>query len=622
MSGSLSTAIKKLKQGKLSEASKLLSRVIKKESTNTQAQYLYGECLLRQNRIQEASDHIMQAISAGIQEPCIYFLSGMVLEKSGQYEEAEKSYDLAERLGCTKDLMYHVVGSFNANITKNYAKAEIYFAKVLSGKPDADTTYLALSKLYNNQGRYEEALQVLDRCLANGYETAEVYVNLGHALSHQGRQEEALTCCKKALDLAPNLAIPRQNYLAQLLYLFDDEAEIYPQVRTITKTLNARSRKKYSGEMNCLSGRKLKLAFVSADFRNHAISNYFMPVLNNLSRERFHVYLYSNNVAEDHLTEVIKTSSNTWFNCSRMDDKQFEKKIRADKIDILVDLSNNTAGNRLTAFLNRPAPMQVSMMGLQMSTGLDCMDFALRDEYTTEKCQLENYSAEKVLTVKDCAYFDPLIELPPVSAPPSVEKGYITFGSFNGLKKIDKRMIEVWAKLLSLVPGSVIRLMTEDYDNSHMRDYLYDSFAQFDVEQSRLLLQPRLPLDEFLESHNEVDIALDPYPYHGETTSYLSLLMGLPLVSRCGNSSASNVSNRILAAINREHWVATDFDQYIEIAVRLANDVDELVANRKSLRGDIENSSLMDFKQVTQNIENALLSGWQSLCDSRQQDGR
>lgn len=619
MSNNLSTAKKKLNQGKLAEAYKLLSRILKKDPNDTRAQYLFGDCLIRQNRINEATAHLKEAILGGNTEPCIFLLSGVALQKTGQFLDAKKSYDLAERSGCTEDLLYYMIGSYHANISKDVTQAEIYFAKTITNNPNSYVAYVALSKLYNDQGRYEEAIQTLDYCLTHGYETVEVYVNLGLALSHQGRQEEALACCKKSVEIAPENAIAKQNYLVQLLFSLDDETAIYPEIRKITKPLNALSKKKFGGEINCKPDQKLKLGFVSADFHQHVISHYFMPVLRHLNRDKFSIHLFSNNIINDQVTDSFKALSDAWYNCAHINDEQLENKIRSDKIDILIDLSNNTAGNRLTVFLNRPAPMQVSMMGLPMSTGLDCMDYALRDRYTTEKCHLNKYSSEKILAVENSAFYDPLIDLPPIADLPYVKNGYITFGSFNGLKKIDKNLMEVWAKLLHALPGSMIKLMTDDYENSFMREYLYGIFAQFDVEKSRLILQPRLPIEEFLASHNEVDIALDPYPYHGESTSYHSLLMGLPLVSRCGNSCASNVSNRILSAINRQHWVASDFDEYITIALSLAHDVDSLISNRKTLRTEVEDSSLMNFKQVTENIETALMSGWRTLCESQNQ---
>ncbi|MCU7932191.1 MAG: tetratricopeptide repeat protein [Candidatus Thiodiazotropha sp. (ex Codakia rugifera)] len=619
MPTNLSKAEKKLNQGKLSEAHKLISRAIKKDPNDTKAQYLLGDCLIRQNRLEEAINYLKKVISGGHANPCINFLAGVALEKVGQFSDAGKSYELAERSGCTENLMYYMIGSYHTKVTKDFSKAEIYFAKTITNNPNAYVAYQALSKLYIDQGRYEEALQALDYCLTHGYETAEVYVNLGRALSCQGRQDEALACCKKSVEIAPENAIAKQNFLAQLLFSIDDESAIYPEIQKITKSLNAHSKIKYGGKINDQADRKIKLGFVSADFRQHAISHYFLPILRHLNKDKFSVYLYYNNIIHDQTTDSFNALSDSWCNCILLNDKQLENQIRSDNIDILIDLSNNTAGNRLTAFLNRPAPMQVSMMGLPMSTGLDCMDYALRDQYTAEKCHLNAYSSEKILPLENCAFFDPLIDLPPISAPPCIKNGYITFGSFNGLRKIDKNLMGVWAKLLHALPGSMIKLMTDDYENSFMKNYLYDIFAQFDVEKSRLILQSRLPIEEFLTSHNEVDIALDPYPCHGESTSYHSLLMGLPLVSRTGNSCASNASNRILSAINRQHWVANDFDEYIDIALSLAHDVDSLISNRNNLRTEIENSSLMDFKQITENIESALMSGWRALCENQNQ---
>lgn len=617
MPHNLSKAKKKLNQGKLAEAHKLLSRATKNDPNNKEAQYLFGDCLIRQSRIEEAINYLKKTISTGNANPCLFFLAGVALEKVGQFADAGKSYQFAEQSGCTENLMYYMIGSYHANVTKEFEKAEIYFARTISNNPTTYVAYVALAKLYSDQGRYEESLQALDYCLTHGYETVEVYVNLGRALSCQGRQDDALACCKKSVEIDPRNTVAKQNYLTQLLFSCDEERVIYPEIRKTTESLNANSRKKYGGKIDAQPDRKLNLGFVSADFREHVISHYFMPILRNLNRAKFSVYLYSNNASEDQTSNQYRELSDFWCNCYRLSDEQLESKIISDKIDILIDLSNNTAGNRLSAFLNRPAPMQVSMMGLPMSTGLDCMDFALRDQYTAEKCRLNEYSSEKILPVKHASYFDPLIELPAISEPPCITNGYITFGSFNGLRKIDKSLMEIWAKLLHSLPGSRIRLMTEDYNNSFMRDYLYDIFATFGVDNSRVTLQSRLPMQEFLTSHNQVDIALDPYPYHGESTTFHSLFMGLPVVSRSGNSCASNVSNRILSAINRESWIATNYDEYIDIALNLAADVDSLATNRKSLRKEIEHSSLMNFKQTTEDVESALLSGWRTLCDDQ-----
>ncbi|WP_369158058.1 hypothetical protein [Candidatus Thiodiazotropha sp. LNASS1] len=219
----------------------------------------------------------------------------------------------------------------------------------------------------------------------------------------------------------------------------------------------------------------------------------------------------------------------------------------------------------------------------------------------------------QLLPIENLTLYKPLFEFPALVEPPCVKNGHVTFGSFNGLRKIDISIMEIWARLLHNLPGSKIRLVIDDYQNELMRDHVHDIFAKFNVDKSSVILHPRLPLDDYLLSHNEVDIALDPYPYHGQTTSFNSLLMGLPLVSRAGKSVASNLSTRILSAIDRQQWIAKDFDSYIEIALSLARDKESLVSIRRTLRKEVENSSIMDYERHAENIEAALMKGWQLL---------
>ena len=257
--------------------------------------------------------------------------------------------------------------------------------------------------------------------------------------------------------------------------------------------------------------------------------------------------------------------------------------------------------------------MQVSWLGLPISTGLKSIDFSLKDRSITEVCNLYENSSEQILPVDNLTLFKPLFEFPALSEPPCLENGYITFGSFNGLRKIDLPMIETWARLLKRLPESKINMVIEDYQNELMREHIHDIFANYEVDKSRVDLHPRMSLDDYLISHNDVDIALDPYPYHGQTTSFNSLLMGLPLVSRAGKSAASNLATRILTVINKQQWIAKDFDDYIAIALSLTQDKDELTSFRRSLRNEVENSSIMDYRYHAENVGTALIKGWQML---------
>jgi predicted O-linked N-acetylglucosamine transferase (SPINDLY family) len=615
MSNALQNAEKKLRQGKLADAHKLLSRLLKKTPDNPQALYLMGETLLLQKRLDEALIKLNKAISSGDAQPCWYVMCGAALEKKGLFEDAEKSYKLAEMSGCTDERMYFMLGNFYTTISQNNTKAELYFTSLISINPNAFLGYVGLSKLYINQERYEDAIQALEYCLNNGYEKANVYINLAHALSHQGRQEDALSCNRKAIELEPYNAMARQNCIVQLLYTLDDQADIHREVTKLTAMINDLSKTRFTGKVDCTTDRKLRLGLVSADLRNHAISHYFLPVYRHLNKDIFSLHIYYNNYTFDHITEEIKNRADAWCSCRTLDDNQFAEQVISDNIDILVDLSNHTAGNRLPAFRKKIAPMQVSWMGIPVSTGLSYMDYSLKDSSLLTSCDLDENSTEKILPVDGLTLYDPLGELPPLVEPPCISNGYITFGSFNGLHKVNEAIFDIWAKLLHQVKGSTFRMVIEDFNNSLMKDYIYDQFAKFDVDKTRVILQPRQSLDEYMASHNLVDIALDPYPYHGETTTYNSLLMGLPLVSRAGRSAASNIATRILTTINHKEWLASNFDEYIDIAISLTMDFDKLALIRKTLRSEVMNSLIMDYEGVTRRIESALLHGWKGICE-------
>jgi protein O-GlcNAc transferase len=614
MSNNLFIAEKKINQGKPADALKLLSRILKKEPQNHKASLLMGEALLLQNRVEEALPFLRQAVSDGQGEPCWFVPCGLALEKMGQYADAGNSYQLAERSGCTEPRMYYLIGKFHTNITRDYAKAETYYARLITSNPQAQVGYLALSRLYSLQERYEEAIQALDHCLQNGYETVEVYINLAHALAHQGRQTEALECNRKALQIDPGHQVAIQNYLTQLLYTEDDQAAIYREVRKAVAPLNKRCRKTFKGDIDCTPGRKLKLGFISADLRQHAIAHYFLPIIEHIDRESFALCFYYNNHIKDSTTERIQQFADIWCDCLHFTDDQLDQRIRNDRIDILIDLSNHTVGNRLALFTKRPAPVQISWLGLPISTGLECIDFAIKDRQTIEVCQLDQNASETMLPVESLNLYHPFHDLPPLSPPPCEKNGFITFGSFNVLRKIDRRILEVWAKLLHRIPDARLRMVIEDYNNPNMQEYLYDQFSELGVDHQQIILKPSLPMDEYMRSHSEVDIALDPYPYHGQTTTFNALMMGVPVISCCGKSVPSNLSRRILSAIGKQEWLAENFDEYLDKAERLAADRPRLEKIREHLRDEINNSSIMDFATAANGIETALLQAWKTRC--------
>lgn len=608
-------SVDKLVQTKnLEDAKKLVNQVLNKEPDNPRALYLLGQILILENCIDDALGPLLKAVTSNQAQPCWHILCGIALEKKGYLLEAQNSYHLGEALGCTNIQMYYLLGEFYSNTLPDYEKSELYYAYLIKNYPDEIMAYLGLSKLYINQKRYEEAIQALDVCLTNGFERTEVYINLGHALSHQGRQKDALTCTKKAFELDPNNIMTCHNYILQLMCTLDDQAELYHEIKNITSIYNESEKSVFTGPLDCTHGRKLNLGFVSADLRKHAITHYFLPVYRHLDKSLFSIHIYYNEYVNDQYTEEYKSRADTWCYIKDLTDENLADQIRADKIDILVDLSNHTSGSRLSAFIKKPAPMQVSLMGIPITTGLKCIDFSIKERSLIKLCDLDKNSTEKILPMDNTAYYNPLCELPPTAKPPCLKNGFITYGSFNALRKIDITIFGIWSKILQAVPNSKLKIIIEDESNPLMRDYIHDQFKHFGIDKPRIILQPKMNTTEYFASHNLVDIALDPYPYHGETTTYNSLLMGLPIVSRIGKTEVSNISTRILTAINKQEWLANNFEEYVEIAANLAMDTDNLVALRKTLRGEVENSSIMDYEGAARRIETALLAGWEETC--------
>ncbi len=615
MENTLKNAETLIRQGKLKKAHKLLTQALNKKSDNPTAVFLLGETLLLMNHLDKALAKLSKAASSDQAQPCWHFLHGVALEKKGLFLEAENSYILSERLGCTDKRLYYVLGNFYSSIVPDFEKSELYYAYLIKTYPDEYFAYVGLSGLYITQKRYEEAIQALDVCLTNGYERPIVYINLGHALSNQGRQKAALSCDKKAIELDPKNVMARQNCIVQSLYAYDNQADLYREIIELTSVFDSTSKPRFTGDIDCTPGRKLKVGFISADLRTHAICHYFLPYYRFFDKSKFSIHIYYNHFINDHFTEEYKRKADSWCNCRNLADEQLAQQIRSDKIDILIDLSNHSADNRLAVFRKKPAPMQVSLMGLPVTTGMKCMDYAIKQASIIEACSSEKYSTEKILTVDNTSIYDPLMELPALAEPPCIKNGFITFGSFNGLRKIDIEIFEIWAKLLLKTTNSKIRIIIEDDQNPLMSDYIYDQFANFGIDRSRVILLPRMERDEYFASHNLVDIALDPYPYHGETTTHNLLLMGLPLVSRAGKTDVSNISTRLLTAINKPEWLAKDYAEYIEIATSLAADKANLSALRKTLRHDIKNSPITDYEGATRDLEKALLAGWTETCE-------
>jgi predicted O-linked N-acetylglucosamine transferase (SPINDLY family) len=355
--------------------------------------------------------------------------------------------------------------------------------------------------------------------------------------------------------------------------------------------------------------RKLRIGFVSGDFFEHAVNHFFEPVIKNFDAERFETFAYSNTIKEDAVTERLKPLFTHWRSILGISDDAAADLIEADQIDILVDLSGHTAGNRLLVFARKPAPIQVSWIGYPGTTGMAAIDYRLTDHVTEPEGLTEHLNTEILWRLPRMAacYQPSALTIPVMNHPPSDDNGYVTFGCINRFAKVTDSVLAVWAQILARVPTARLLLEVGDIENPEFRAETEARFERLGLPLDRVILEPRRAA--YMLFHR-MDVALDPFPFNGVTTSMDTLWMGVPFVALAGTHLISRLGSAILTTAGLPELVAQTPDEYVEVAARLARDADWLRTVRHDLRDRLTRSPLMDHKGLADEVGVAFRGMW------------
>jgi predicted O-linked N-acetylglucosamine transferase (SPINDLY family) len=359
--------------------------------------------------------------------------------------------------------------------------------------------------------------------------------------------------------------------------------------------------------------RRLKVGYVSPDFRRHAVAYFIEPILANHERDEIEVCCYYNRAERDDFTARLARYADRWLDCARMTDEELAGRIRADGIDILVDLSGHTAGNRMLTFARKPAPIQITYLGCPgASTGLAAMDYRLTDAHA-DPAGSEAYYTEALLRLPGSQWcYRANEEMPRIVATPARQNGYVTFGSFHTFSKITRPCIELWAQLLHAVPES--RLLMVTVPQGAPRDQLKEQFGALGVPAERLQLYGKLPQSEFLRTFQLADIALDPFPATGATTMCEALCMGVPAITLVGTRCMSRMGFSVLSAVGLQDLAAATPQEYVRTAMHLAQNLPRLEALHAGLRARVTASPLADGAKFTRNLEGVYREVWTEWC--------
>lgn len=492
---------------------------------------------------------------------------------------------------------------------KQYDAAVASFERALEIQPDDPEVLCALGAAKMELKRPESACVVLRQALQLAPDHGRVHILLAQACFELGWKEQALRHAQRALELHPDDSLVHSMNLFMLSHCCADPAELTAAHFEFGERWDVASWASHANQRD--PNRRLNIGFVSADLYNHAVATFIGPVLGFLQHsEGLTLHVYDNGRVADSVTEELRGFVAHWHSITGLDDEALERKIRADGIDILVDLSGHSARNRLPVFARKPAPVQVSWIGYGGTTGLKTMDYYLADQFLLPE-RYDNQFTEKVVRLPLGAPFSPSPHAPPVNQLPALTNGYLTFGSFHRANKLSREVIAHWAQLLRALPDSKMLLggLKEGAN-----DELLDWFDKEGIDRDRLILRWRAPMAEYLAQHHEVDICLSPFPYTGTTTVGHAIWMGVPTLATVGPTNPSHAVACYMAHLGLHMFIAQDDATFVKLGTLLAENHSMLATLRASMRERFT-GSLVGYPGIASAaVEHAFRMMWQRWC--------
>jgi protein O-GlcNAc transferase len=462
-------------------------------------------------------------------------------------------------------------------------------------------------------GRLGAAIEALHAAVELRPESAAAWSDLGYALTTRGRLPEALAAFERALALAPD---PRIH--SNLIFTLDlDPEATRARVFAERRRWNERHAVPLAPAVVAHANdpdpdRRLRVGYVSADFRSHSAASVLAPVLLSHDPALIEVVCYADVSRPDEVTERFQAAAE-WRPTVGWSDEAVADQVRADRIDVLVDLTGHSAGNRLLVFARRPAPVQVTAWGYAVGTGLDAMDYFFGDPVTVPPEARAHFS-EEIVHLPSIVCFEPPAGAPAVTALPALARGAVTFGCFNRLAKLSAPALDVWAEILKAVPGARLRLKFTGLDEPVTQADMRAAFAGRGVDPGRLEFAGRSARAEHLAAYADVDIALDPFPHGGGVTALEGLWMGVPMMTLAGDRVAGLLGPSFLTTLGLTGWIARTPAEYVERAVAHAADLAALARLRASLRARLSASPLGDAAGYCRAVEAAYRTMWRRWC--------
>jgi predicted O-linked N-acetylglucosamine transferase (SPINDLY family) len=539
-----------------------------------------GTALFDLRRFEEAVASYDEALSLKTDCADVWCNHGEALYSLERFDEALASYDRA--LAVDPNLVAAWLGRANILRTSRVLEAFAACGRALAIEPNSPRGLTLLGQCHAIQGDSEQAVACYDR-----------------ALAVKPDDEYALSSKIFALDFSGNAGFARQQAARASWW------------REIGSPIAARSRLHHDNDPD--PARRIVLGYVSSDFKKHSAAFGFSPVLKHHDRTRFEVVCYACSPKEDAVTGYFQQIADKWRSASQWSDDRLADTIRADKVDILIDLSGHSSGNRLRTFARKPAPIQVTAWGHSTGTGLATIDYLFSDPVAIPTAARHLF-AEKIHDLPCLVIIEPPVSEQRSQEPPVLSKGHVTYGVFNRIDKISDEAVRVWARILQADVEARLLIKHSAVDDPSVRLALSDRFVRHGISTDRIHMLGASSRPEHIAALEQVDICLDTFPQNGGVSTWEALHVGVPVVAKLGNGVSSRLSGAILSAIGMTEWVAADDDEYAQIALKFASMPDRLRTIRHELPERIATTSGCDPAGYTAAVERAYRTMWEDYC--------
>jgi predicted O-linked N-acetylglucosamine transferase (SPINDLY family) len=599
--------------GRLDDARAALERAVQLRPDMAEAHNNLGNVLKDLGRLDEARAALERAVQLRPDLAEIHNNLGLVWTNQGKLEAAQAALELALRIKPDYAEAHNNFG----NLLKETGRLDEAIAsleRAVQLRPQFAEAHSNLGNALWSRGRLDDTTAALERAIALRPDLAEAHNSLGHVLKEQGRLDEALSSYRRAAGLKPGLTKLASNLLFALHFHPDYDAQAIlaehrQWAREFAEPLSSGVR---PHDNDRAPERRLKIGFLSPDFRDHPVGRAVLLMFAHHDLLRFEFVGYSDIIASDPVTRELESTADQWHRIVGLADEQVADRIRRDRIDILVDLALHTGNSRPLVFARKPAPVQVSMIGMPATTGLSTMDYRLTDPYLDPPGTSDGDYTERSIRLPHCWWCYPApVDAPTVSELPAAQRGFVTLGCLNQFAKVSRVTLEAWVRILRALPTA--RLVVQSQPGSHL-DAVRTLFHDGGIAGARVLFVPPVGKHPYFQRYHDFDLCLDPFPYSGHITTADALWMGCPVITLAGRTAVGRGGVSVLSNIGLPGLIASSRAQYVATAVEWAGNLRRLAKVRSELRDQMRSSPLMDGKRFAADVEDALRAMWKSWC--------